>query len=91
VRTIRSRRTGAIAPSTRRLYQRHGIAISYAEYRALTADVIAGKYPVICQGETGGTVHRIIVKGRQVFFVFCPLLQTISTALPGRPRLAVRA
>jgi hypothetical protein len=64
----------------RRLYRRHGIALSTPEYRTLCLRV-AGLRPVGV-GTTGEPIYCLTVRGRATFAVWSPADHAIVTFLP---------
>lgn len=72
--------------ATRRLYQRHGLAISHGEYWLLCQAIEAGRAPVVCKAMGGGTIHALNYAGRNFYAVWNPNENAIATVLEGVPR-----
>lgn len=83
-----SHRTAMAAHTTKRLFQRHGLAMSHGEYWLLCKTIDDGKAPPICPAfnGTGATIHCLEYAGRQFYAVWNPTERAIATVLSGRPK-----
>lgn len=76
-------RTNMRVHAMRRLFERHGIAITNAEFGQMVADIHDGRSPVLGLARRGGTLHLITIHGRSVYAVWDLSTACIATFLPG--------
>lgn len=69
----------------RRLFMRHGIALTNAEFNDLVAAIALGKHPALGHARTGGTIHMVEIRGRTIYAVWATDVQYIATFLPSVP------
>ena len=68
----------------RRLYQRHGLALTNADFGALVDDIASGRNQPVGHGRAGGKVHLLQIRGRAVYAIWDAEQACIATFLPGR-------
>jgi hypothetical protein len=73
----------AATHATRRFWQRRGLAVSLTEYRIFLAQIVDGLAPVIAKARSGGTLHRLTVRGQPVYVIY--RAGAIVTVLQGVP------
>lgn len=79
--------------AVRRLFQRHGLAISHGEYWMLCKVIEDGAAPAICNAFRGGTIHCLSYAGHAFYAIWNAEERAISTFLFGMPhevRLTMR-
>jgi hypothetical protein len=74
----------------RRLFERHGIAITETEWQAICAACRAGR--AVASARAGGEIHVVALRGKQLPVVFRRADDVVVTALPPVPQevLALR-
>lgn len=74
----------------RRLFQRHGIIISIAEYKALTDQCADGTAPPLGIGSHEGTFHRVTFRKRDLWLVYRHDQRAVVSFYPGEPAIMRR-
>lgn len=65
----------------RRAWERFGLALAAPDVAAIEERIRRGG-GVLVRSDRGRTVHRLTVRSREIFVVFCPCLDCAVTALP---------
>lgn len=71
--------------SLRRLYDRHGIALSDVEFAQIVAAIANGTNPAVRPARAGGTLHAVEIHGRTIYAVWDTDVRYIATFLAGMP------
>lgn len=79
-------RVAAQQHAVKRLFQRHGVALTTAEYRELSAMCADGRATPLAKVRSGNTIHRVALRGREVWVIFDGDLGAIVTFLPATPK-----
>lgn len=66
----------------RRLFQRHGIAITNTEFGEMVSAIHDGRNPALGPARCGGTLHKITIRDRNVYAVWSIEVACIATFLP---------
>jgi hypothetical protein len=69
--------------SIRHLFERHGVAITNAEFDAVVARIADGSNPSAGRARAGGSLHAVTIRGRAVYAVWNPVVGCVATFLPG--------
>jgi len=72
--------------AVRRLFLRHGIAISRGEYWMICKTIEDGHAPALAVGRAGGTIHCIAIDQKPVYAIWNAEERAIATFLLGVPQ-----
>jgi len=74
-----------MAHAIRRLFERHGIIITIADYKAMTALCRDGTSPPLGIGSKEGTYHLLRIRQREIWAVYRHDKQSIVSFYAGEP------